>query len=151
MPDLDTAGKTLKILGILSIISGVLGIIMGALSFAGSGMIAGGMATPGTIDPSEMDTAAAATGMLLFVGAMLVISGIITLLLGIFSVRASNDYSKIGPAYVFAIINLALTIITIVANLVVSGIDLSSLFSNFVSIVLSGAIFWAARTIRNNA
>lgn len=152
MQSVESARKTLKILGILSIIGGAIGLIMAVVSFAGGGLVAGSMATPGAIDAADMEGAAAATGLLLVAGGILVISGVFSLLLGIFSVRASNDFSKIGPAYVLAIMNLVMTVISVAFGLVGgAGIDFSSILSSVVSVALSCAIFMAAKTIKENA
>ena len=152
MQDLESARKTLKILGILSIIGGALSLIMAVVSFAGGGLVAGSIATPGAIDAADMEGAAAATGLLLIAGGILVISGVFSLLLGIFSVRASSDFRKIGPAYVLAIMNLVMTVISVIFTLVGgAGINFSSIASCIVSIGLSVAIFMAAKTIKENA
>ncbi len=147
---IKNAKSTLKILGILSIILGAFGIILGAMSIVGGGVLAGEMATSGGMSPTEVDTATTATGLVLIAGIVLLASGFFTLLLGIFSVRASNDFSKIGSAYVFAIINLAISVVGVIVNFV-GTMNVSSLLDGVVGIVFAACIFWAARTIRDNA
>jgi heme/copper-type cytochrome/quinol oxidase subunit 2 len=147
---LKNAKSTLKILGILSIVAGVLAIIMGAMSLGGGGMLAGQMASSGAMSPDEADAAATVTGMVLVAGGIFLVSGIFTLLLGIFSVRASNDFSKIGPAYVFAIIDLVVSILGVIGNFI-GTMNVSSLLEGIVGVVFAACIFWAARTIRDNA
>jgi FtsH-binding integral membrane protein len=88
--------------------------------------------------------------MVLVAGVVLLASGIFTLLLGIFSVRASNDFSKIGPAYVFAIIDLVVSILGVIGNFI-GTMNVSSLLEGIVGVVFAACIFWAARTIRDNA
>ena len=147
---IKNAKSTLKILGILSIILGAFGIILGAMSIGGGGMLAGEMAASGGMSSAEVETAAAVTGMVLVAGVVLLASGIFTLLLGIFSVRASNDFSKIGPAYVFAIIDLVVSILGVIGNFT-GTMNVSSLLEGIVGVVFAACIFWAARTIRDNA
>jgi uncharacterized membrane protein HdeD (DUF308 family) len=147
---IKNAKTTLKVLGILSIILGVFAIIFGAMSIGGGGLLAGQMATPGGMSSTEVDAAATATGLVLVAGIVLLASGIFTLLLGIFSVRASNDFSKIGPAYVFAIIDLAASVLGVIVTFAVS-MNVSSLLEGIVGVVFAACIFWAAKTIRDNA
>lgn len=153
---LDNAKGTLKILGILCIILGVLGIIVGLVLFA-SGSVIGAELFSGTFTSAEEATAAGAlTAIVYFGGFLALISGIIDLLQGIFSVRASNDFSKIQPAYVFSIIGLALAIISLIleiVNGVTSGgaFDLTPIIHDICGIVFSGCILYAAKTIKDNA
>lgn len=147
---IKNAKSTLKILGILSIILGAFGIILGAMSIGGGGVLAGEMAASGGMSSAEAETAATVTGLVLVAGIVLLASGIFTLLLGIFSVRASNDFSKIGPAYVFAIIDLVVSILGVIGNFI-GTMNVSSLLEGIVGVVFAACIFWAARTIRDNA
>ena len=147
---IKNAKSTLKILGILSIILGVFGVIFGAMSIAGGGLLAGELAASGGMSSSEVDAAATTTGLVLVAGIALLASGIFTLLLGIFSVRASNDFSKVGPAYVFAIIDLVISIVGVIASFA-GTMNISSLLEGVVGIVFAACIFWAAKTIKDNA
>ena len=144
------AKSTLKILGILSIILGVVAILLGAMSIGGGGVLAGGIANSGGMSSAEADAAATMTGLVLVAGIVLLISGVFTLLLGIFSVRGANDFSKIGPAYVFAIIDLIVSIVGVIVNFA-GTMNVSSLLEGIVGVVFAACIFWAAKTIRDNA
>lgn len=147
---IKNAKSTLKILGILSIILGAFGIILGAMSIGGGGILAGQMAASGGMTSADVDAAATMTGLVLVAGIVLFASGIFTLLLGIFSVRASNDFSKVGPAYVFAIIDLIVSILGVIVNFA-GTMNVSSLLDGAVGIAFAACIFWAAKTIRDNA
>ncbi|MBQ9022189.1 MAG: hypothetical protein IJ113_09330 [Eggerthellaceae bacterium] len=151
---IKNAKSTLKVLGILSIILGVFGIILGAMSFAGGGLLAGQMASTaasGGMSADAADTAAGATGLMLVGGILILVSGIFTLLLGIFSVRGANDFSKIGAAYALALINLVLSVISVFVTIFISGMNISAILDAAVGIVFSAVIFWAAKTIKDNA
>ena len=147
---IKNAKSTLKILGILSIILGALAILLGAMSIGGGGVLAGGIATSGGMSSADAEAAATMTGLVLVAGVVILISGIFTLLMGIFSVRASNDFSKVGPAYVFAIIDLIISIVGVIANFA-GTMNVSSLLEGIVGVVFAACIFWAAKTIRDNA
>lgn len=148
--NIKNARTTLKILGILSIVLGVIGIIFGAMSIGGGGMLAGEMTATEGMSTAETEVAATMTGLVLVAGIVLLVSGVFTLLLGIFSVRASNDFSKVGPAYVFAIIDLIVSIVSVVVNFA-GTMNVSSLLEGVVGVVFAACIFWAAKTIRDNA
>ena len=145
---IKNAKSTLKILGILSIVAGALAIVMGAMSLGGCEVLAGQMANSAVVGPTEAEAAATVTGLVLVAGAFVLISGVFTLLMGIFSVRAANDFSKIGPAYVFAIIDLVASVISAIVSLV-GSMSISSLLGGAGGIAISACIFWAANTIKD--
>ena len=104
MNNIDNAKSTLKILGILCIILGVLGILGGIALVAGGSLIGGELFSAGVTSAEEAPAAGALTSLVFIAGIIALVSGIIDLLEGIFSVRASKDFSKIQPAYIFSII-----------------------------------------------
>ena len=134
--DLETSKKLLKIFGIIIIVLGAIGILIGLLAFAGGGLIA-------TADQSEL--AAIGAGAAVIAGIILVISGIVSLLQGIFSVRAAKDPSKIMPAWVFAILGIVSSVISIITNW---GKGTSSIVGAIVGTAISVIIFIAANNIK---
>ncbi len=146
----ENARQTLKILGILTIIAGVLGLLAAIGIFAGGAMLFGEAANSGALATADQQSVLVATGGFTVLGIMSLVGGIVDLLLGIFSVRASNDFSKVQPAWVFSIIGLILAVIGVVVNLS-SGINYTSIASSVTAIVFSACIFWAANTIKQNA
>lgn len=148
MENLENARKTLKVLGIVCIVFGILGILGGLAGLLGGGVLAGGLAgSAGTLTADEADAAGLVTGLVLIVGVVILVSGLFTLLMGIFSVRGANDFSKIGAAWVFAVINLVLSIATIVLGLIAGG-GFTAILDGLVGLVFAGVIFWAANTIK---
>ena len=146
---IQNAKSTLKVLGILCIIFGVLGIIAGIGLAAGGGLLGATALTSGEVTTAEgADTVALVTGGVVALGIFAVISAIVDILLGFFSVRASKDSTKIGPAYIFSIIALVLSIISVVMNF--SNFNLSTILSALPSIVFSVVIFLAAKTIKQS-
>ena len=146
----ENARQTLKILGILTIIAGVVGLLAAIGIFAGGAMLFGEAANSGALATADQQSVLVATGGFTVLGIMSLVGGIVDLLLGIFSVRASNDFSKVQPAWVFSIIGLILAVIGVVVNLS-SGINYTSIASSVTAIVFSACIFWAANTIKQNA
>ena len=146
---IENAKSTLKVLGILSIIFGILGIIVGIGAMAGGGLLGATALTSGEVTTAEGANAVTLVGgAVIALGIFTVIAAIVDILLGIFSVRASKDFTKIGPAYVFSIIALVLSIISLALNF--SNFNLSTLLSALPSIVFSIVIFLAAKTIKKS-
>ncbi len=146
---IQNAKSTLKVLGILCIIFGILGIIIGIGVMAGGGLLGATALMSGEVTSAEGANAVSlVTGMVVLVGVFAVIAAIVDILLGVFSVRASKDSSKIGPAYIFSIIALVISILSLVFNF--SNFNLSTLISALPSIVFSIVIFLAARTIKKS-
>ena len=147
---IQNAKSTLKILGILCIIFGILGIIAGFGLMAGGGLLGATALTSGEVaNAGGVENVSLVTGLVVGAGLFALICAIVDLLLGIFSVRASKDTTKIGPAYIFSIIALVLSIVSLVMTF--SNFNLSTLISALPSIVFSVVIFLAAKTIKQNA
>ena len=147
---IQNAKSTLKVLGILSIILGILGILVSCGVIAGGGLFGANALTSGEVTTAEQaDTVTLITGALIALGIFSLLCAIVDILLGIFSVRASKDTTKIGPAYVFSIIALVLSIISVV--LTFYKFNLSTLLSALPSLVFAVVIFLAARTIKKDA
>ena len=141
---IDTSQKILKVVGILCILSGIIGIIIGILGFVGSGIIGAGIATEAVEATEEVGQA---FGFAFVLGIFGVVSGVVDLLEGIFSVRAANDSAKIMPAWVFAVLGLIFAAISLVGSF---GGDVSKIISGVLSVVLSLIVFIAANTIKNS-
>ena len=133
----ETSRKILKIFGIISIIIGALGAIIGIVGVVGGGALASAG------DDMSLGVGAAA----IIVSVVLLLSGIVSLLEGIFSVRAANDVSKIMPAWVFAIISLVFSVVGIFTN-IKSGT--SSIVGAIIGLGISVLIFVAANTIKKS-
>jgi hypothetical protein len=103
--------------------------------------------TAGTEGAAEAMTLA---GIMLVFAAFVLISAIVDILLGIFSIRGANNADKIGPAFVLSIFALILTVISLILSFA-NGITFSSVLDGIVGIVFGACIFWAANTIRKNA
>ena len=126
----ETSSKILKIFGILSIIGGILGIILGILALLGGGLVA--------TDDAETG------GLVIVAGIVLIVSAIVSLIEGIFAVRAAKDHSKINPAWVLALISLIMGAISAVVSLSNGG----SVTSSIPSILFSILVFVAANNIK---
>ena len=98
---LEKSQKVVKVLGILSVISAVLGLIAAIGMFGLTGLGAA------SIDTAALDDqTAAGLASLGMVGIILLVSAIVELLQGIFSLRAAKDASKAMPLWIISIISV---------------------------------------------
>ena len=139
---IGTSKKILKIFGILGIIMGILALAGGVLALFGGG-VAGMKLNPETVTDQEAGVVA-----LLFGGGIIfLITGFISLIEGIFSVRAAKDSSKIMPAWIFAILGLISGVVSLVSSF---KADLPTIVGGVISILINVLIFVAANTIKKS-
>lgn len=144
---IQNAKSTLKILGILSVILGIFGVIAGLGLVAGGGLLGADTLMSGKVTTADgAETVSMVTGMVMAMGIFTAVSALVDVLLGVFSVRASKDFSKINPAYILSIIALALSVISLFMNF--AEFNLSTLLSALPSIVFSVVLFLAAKTVK---
>ena len=144
---IQNAKSTLKILGILSVILGIFGVIAGLGLVAGGGLFGADTLMSGKVTTADgAETVSMVTGMVMAMGIFTAVSALVDVLLGVFSVRASKDFSKINPAYILSIIALALSVISLFMNF--AEFNLSTLLSALPSIVFSAVLFLAAKTVK---
>ena len=144
---IQNAKSTLKILGILSVILGIFGVIAGLVLVAGGGLFGADTLMSGKVTTADgAETVSMVTGMVMAMGIFTAVSALVDVLLGVFSVRASKDFSKINPAYILSIIALALSVISLFMNF--AEFNLSTLLSALPSIVFSAVLFLAAKTVK---
>ena len=129
----------MKVVGILGIIFGVIALIFGVLAFIGSSMTSVDL----ELTPEQLK-------LVKITGIAAVVLALITLLEGIFSVRAANDFSKIMPAWIFAIISLVANVVDGVLSIARGGTDGSSMVSIVLSIALSCLVFVAANNMKKS-
>ena len=142
--NLNTSKMILKVAGIFSIIFGILGIIGGMMAILGGSFLGYGVATGEVANSQDMAIGIGALGVL---GLLILIAAIVGLLSGIFSVKASNDISKIMPAWVFSLIGLILSIPGLISAISANN----QVWSNVVAVAINALIFIAANTIKKIA
>jgi hypothetical protein len=138
--DLAKSQKIVRILGILSIIAAVC-VLIGAAGLLGIGGFGAA-----TMDVNDEEVAGGVVS-LMAVGIVMLVSGILTLLQGIFSLRAAKDASKAGPLWVISLISL----IGAVASLIVTVISGGSFLSGIFSLLVACFVFYLANNIKKNA
>ena len=135
----ETSRKILKVVGILGIILGVLVCLGGVLMLAGGSLVQ--QAGEISLTPEELK-------LMKLGGIASAVLGLITLLEGIFSVRAANDFSKIMPAWIFALISLIFNAVDAVWSIIQSA-EVRTIASAAFSIALSILVLGAANKIKN--
>lgn len=135
----ETSRKILKVVGILGIIFGVIFALGGVLLLSGGSLAqqAGGI----SLTPEELK-------VMKLGGIASAVLGLITLLEGIFSVRAAKDFSKIMPAWVFALISLIFNAVDAIWSIIQSA-EVRTIASAAFSIALSILVLGAANKIKN--
>jgi hypothetical protein len=137
---LETSQKIVRVLGIIGIIVGALAVVggFGMLGLGGVG-IAGATTTPD-------DNLAMGIGVVFFLGIVMLVSGIVDILEGVFALRAAKDASKAMPLWIFAIIGLVLSVLSLITGITNGS---GSLLSDLVSVALNGGFFYLANNIKN--
>jgi hypothetical protein len=139
--DLAKSQKLVKVLGIIDVVIGVLCLIaaLGLLGLGGAGA-----AVADAADDSMINS----IGVLLAGGIIMLICGVVSLLQGVFSLRAAKDATKAQPLWVISIIGIVTSVISLVANF--NG-GASTIASNVLSVAISCGIFYLANVIKKNA
>ena len=136
--------KALLVFSIIQIICSALVLVSAIMMIAATGLI-GAAGAELTADEQQLG---AMTGGLLSI--ILVIAGVWGLLCGIFGIRAANDNQKIMIVWVFLLIELILTVVSLVMSFT-NGDFGSQPFSYIVSLVLAIAMFVVANNIKKEA
>ena len=134
----STSQKIIKVLGILSIIGAVL-CLVGAAGMFGVGGI-GAL----SVDPEDSEMATGVVALFLG-GFLLLISGLLELLQGIFSLRAAKDATKAQPLWVISVISLILSVISLISSFGKGG---QEVFSAIFSVIVSAVILYLANNIK---
>ena len=138
--------KALLVFSIIEIIGAVL-VLFGAIStIALTGMV--GVA--GSAVELDAETAALGASVIGILSIILVISGVWSLLCGIFGIRAANDNQKIMIVWVFILIDLVLSVVGIIVAVVNGGFSQNAL-SLIVSLIMSVIMFVIANNIKKEA
>ncbi len=157
---LGTSKTILKVAGILCLVFGILGVIGGIMLIVGgcgANMLTGAalsqMTPEEAAELAEIGGAEMVGGLtagIMIGGFVALISSAITIIEGIFSLRAAKDSTKATPAFIFAIIGLVGSVISMIGSLM-NGFNFTNLLSGLVSVAISVLIFMAAKTVRDSA
>jgi len=138
---LETSKKVLKISGILTVIFAVLAIIAGIALLGFGSVIA--------VDEEIQAMEGAAEGVFgaYLIGILCLVSGTISLIEGVVSVKASKNTKYGTAAFIFAIFGLLGSISSVITSFKNNG-NASGFVSAFLTIALSVLILVAANNVR---
>ena len=136
--NLETSKKVLKVFGILAIIGGIFFLLISLLA------LFGGAALTTVTEPDAQQ----ASGYAFELSFLMLISGIVFLLEGIFSLKAVKDATKAQPAWILAIISIVIAVIDLISTIVTG--QTSNLFSHFCNLVTSIVVFIAVNNIKKS-
>ena len=139
---LETSRKILKISGILCLIGAALAILGGIVTIATGGM---GTALP---EMQTDDTVQKGVAALVGLGIATIISGIISLVEGIVSIRASKDNKYGKAAWIFAMISMLIALGRAGTEVKASGFNASSVLEFVFTLVISGLVYTAALNVK---
>ena len=139
---LNASRKILKISGILCLIAAAISIVGGSITITTGGM---GAALPEMQTDSTVQKGVAA---LLGVGIATVISGIISLVEGVVSVRASKDNKYGKAAWIFAMISFLVAIGRAGTDLKNNGMNASGILTFVFTFVIGGLVYTAALKVK---
>ena len=147
---LETSKKVLKVFGIIDIIFGILGILAGIAAVAGGSLLGAAKISEGVAANQSL---AIGVGLLGIGGLAVLISSVLSIVEGYFSVKASKDSSKIMPAWVFALIGIILSIVGAVSTFTsqTAPKDVSTVVSIIIGVLIHLLIFVAANNIKKSA
>ena len=137
---LEKSQKIVKVLGILSIISAVVAFIAAIGMFGIGGLGAAGL------DVND-ETIAAGVGIMFVLGIVLLVDAIVSLLQGIFSLRAAKDAAKANPLWVISLIGAVLAVLSVIAS-ITNGEGGQNILTEIFSLVISCFTFYLANNIK---
>ena len=138
--------KVLLVLSILEIIGAAIALITGVMAFVGAGAVLTDASTVAGTGATQDEAA----GVFVILSGLLIVSGVWSLLCGIFGVRAANDNQKIMIVWVFCLIGVILAVVGIVAA-IINGSFGSQVWSLLGTLVFSGIMFFIANNIKKEA
>ena len=138
--DLAQSQKIIKILGILSIIAAVF-VLIGA-----AGLIGIGGFGAATMDVNDEEVAGGVVSIVV-VGLVMLATGILSLLEGIFSLQAAKNAAKAGPLWVISLVSVIGSVASMLLNIISGG----SFTSGLVSLLINCFIFYLANNIKKHA
>ena len=147
---LETSKKVLKVFGIIDIIFGILGILAGIAAVAGGSLLGAAKISEGVAANQSL---AIGVGLLGIGGLAVLISSVLSIVEGYFSIKASKDSSKIMPAWVFALIGIILSIVGAISTFTsqTATKDVSTIVGIVIGVLIHLLIFVAANNIKKSA
>ena len=143
-----TSTKVLKASSIINIVCGIAGTLFGGLTIMGGALVGSSTLT----EAPELMRALAETGIpaenagigLGLIGALLLLGGIFSIVLGALGVRAAKDNRAIKPAWTLSLIAFVFGVAGVGSAIVAGNLGLNLVLN----VVLTGAMFWAANDIK---
>lgn len=137
----SSSQKALKVISIIMIIFAAIGILLGMITAFGGGAI-------GVVGSASDDSALLAGGILMVMGAMMLVGGVINLVIGIFGLRGANDPQKIGVFFVLSIIGIVFAGLQVLSNFMNGSMDVTTILSSLVGLILPVACVILANNIK---
>lgn len=130
--------KALKVLSIILIVFAIISLVATLLVLAGGGLIFAAISDGAATDVSVsgLETVTVATGLLMLLGIVSLLSAIFELIVGIFGVRGANNPQKIRPFVVLCIICLVLEVIGFGGSLLAGATDFDTITGGIIGLAI---------------
>ncbi|MBR5341051.1 MAG: hypothetical protein IK151_03895 [Erysipelotrichaceae bacterium] len=134
---LSTAQKVMKIVGILTVIGGLIVVGLGALILYGL-----------KNDPEITSSVQTSSGTLLFSGITLIVLGLVDVVTGILAVLANKNGKYAKTTFILAIVSAVYSVANSLMTYAKEGFNTSNVISLMVELVLSVLLCVAANTVK---
>ena len=138
--------KALLVFSIIELIGAVISLITGIMAVVGAGVVAG----DASVAAGSGVTQAQGVAAFGIIAILLIVTGVWSLLCGLFGIRAANDNQKIMIVWVFCLIGVILGLISIVVS-IVQGQFGNQALSLICSMVFPCIMFFIANNIKKEA
>lgn len=129
--------KALKVLSIILIVLAAIGIAGMLLMLAGGGLLFAAFSdNAADVSASDMSTLATATGFLMALSVLALVSAVFELLVGVFGVRGANNPQKIGPFIVLCIICIIIDVASFAFSFAMEPMDSSAIAGGILGLAI---------------
>ena len=138
---LETSRKILKIFGVLGIIGAIFVLIAGLLVILGGGLAA-------TDAGAEAGLTAKDSAALMIIGFITILTGALSLIEGIVSVKASKDNKYGNLAWIFALLSILSSAVNAIYQIATNGFKLGDIITYIITIAIGALILVAANNVK---
>lgn len=144
--------KILRIISIISIVTAVIGIILAGLMIFGGALVTTADPESVTEITAETDLTQAEVGVgVVFLGILLLVDGIVSVIMGWLGLRAAKDNQKVKPVWMLAVVSLVLDILALVISFINGTFSSQNAMSSIVAVAVSFLMFKLADNIKKEA
>ena len=96
---------------------------------------------------SELTAEGISQGTLIAAGLVMALSGLLSVITGIFGLRAAKDARKAGPVFILAIVSVISALVSLFTLLISSNFQ----FSDLTNLVVSCLLVWCVNNVKKQS